>query len=349
MVATDPLWAPSPVAYGQLELRTMDLPMAMATGTALGSRAGLRPGGNDFTISLAGTTVNVTAGVGSAHRSGQGLYRFQLAATSPGTLTAAHATFTRIDLVYIRVWDNSVDSAGLYKADTVLLTGTPSGSPVTPQPGATEIYIALGTITVPSTGGGGTGAATISTTVRQFTVAPGGMLPVTNSSDVALAGTYTGQARYNTARACPEYWSGSAWVAQGDWTAYTPTWGGALAVMGAAVSTGRWTRIGKTVHMYAKIVWGTSSAIGGGNLTVTAPTASTTANSNATVWTGSGYFGDPSGAWKLCMPLLNGNSTNVIVFVVKASDNGLWGPEAAGLVWNAANAHYAISLCYEAA
>lgn len=348
MVATDPLWAPG-LSYDQLELRVMDSPMLMANGTAGGSRAGIRAGDPGLAVSLAGTTINVTGGPGAAHRAGQGVYRFQLGSTSPGTLTAAHASFTRIDLVYARVWDNSVDSSGLYKADAVYLAGTPSGSPVAPTPGATEIYIPLATITVPSTGGGGTGAATVSSTVRQVTVAPGGMLPVTSAADIAIAGTYTGQARYNTVRGCPEYWSGSAWLAQGDWAAYTPTWGGALVTMGAAVSTGRWTRIGSTIHVHAKIVWGTSSAISSGNLTVTAPAASTAANSNGTAWTGTGYFADGSGPWRLVTPLLNGNSSSIIVFCVGAADNGLWSPAALSYVWNTAGAHYIINLSYQAA
>ncbi|MFI8499469.1 hypothetical protein ACIGFK_13370 [Streptomyces sp. NPDC085524] len=190
MVATDPLWLPS-LSYDETELRKMDSALVMADGTALGSRPGIRPGDPGLAVSLAGTTVNVTAGAAVLYRSGQGVYRAQLAATSPGTLTAANATFARIDLVYLRVWDTAIDSSGLRKADTVLLTGTPSGSPAIPTPGATEIYIPLATINVPNTGGGGTGAATVSSAIRQVTVAPGGVLPVLSTAAPSTAGPGT--------------------------------------------------------------------------------------------------------------------------------------------------------------
>lgn len=210
MASTDPLWLPS-LSFDETELRKMDSVLIMADGTALGSRPGIRPGDPGLAVSLAGTTVNVSGGTATLYRSGQGVYRAQLAATSPGTLTAANATFARVDLVYLRVWDTAIDSSGLRKADTVYLAGTASGSPVAPTPGATEIYIPLATINVPNTGGGGTGAATVSSLVRQITVAPGGILPVSTAADIALAGTYAGQVRYNAG--VLEYWSGAAWIA----------------------------------------------------------------------------------------------------------------------------------------
>lgn len=195
MVSTDPWPLPS-LSYDEAELRAFELMSFMADGTARGARAGIRPGDPGLAVSLAGTTVNVTQGVGTTYRSGYGSVIFQLAATSPGTLTAAHATFARIDLVYARVWDTAIDSSGLRKADTVLLTGTPSGSPAIPTPGATEIYIPLATISVPNTGGGGTGSATVSSAIRPYTVAPGGVLPVLSTAAPSSGGP--GQVMYYT-------------------------------------------------------------------------------------------------------------------------------------------------------
>ncbi|OKI22199.1 hypothetical protein [Streptomyces sp. CB03911] len=222
-MATDPLWLPS-TAYDETEFRKMDMPLVMADGTALGGRGGIRPGDPGLAVTLAGTTVNVSAGVATLPRANQGLYRAQIPASSPGSLTAANATFSRIDLVYLRVWDTAVDSSGFRKADPVYLAGTAQAVPVAPTPGGTEIYIPLATITVPSTGGGGTGAATVSSTIRQLTVAPGGILPVNSAADIALAGVYAGQARYNGVRGVVEYWNGTTWLAPGDAIAYTPTW-----------------------------------------------------------------------------------------------------------------------------
>jgi hypothetical protein len=272
---TDPLWLPS-ISYDETELRKMDLPLVMSDGTAQGARAGIRPGDPGLTVTLAGTTVNVSAGSATIYKSGQGLYRAQLAASSPGTLSAANATFSRIDLVYLRVWDTAVDASGLRKADTVYLVGTPSGSPVAPSPGGTEIYIPLATITVPNTGAGGTGSATVSSAARQVTVAPGGILPVSSAADIAISGAYVGQTRYNTVRGLPEFWTGSAWVAQGDWQAFTPTWAcatGTNPAIGNGNISARYTIIGKTVLGNIRMVAGSTTTFGTGAWTWTLPVA----------------------------------------------------------------------------
>ncbi|WP_405019545.1 hypothetical protein OHV05_24415 [Kitasatospora sp. NBC_00070] len=278
MVATDPLWLPS-TTYDEAEFRAFDLELLMADGTARGARPGVRPGDPGLAVSLAGTTVNVSGGVAALCRSGQGVYRAQLAATSPGTLTAAHATLGRIDLVYLRVWDTAVDASGFRKADTVYLAGTPSGSPAAPTPGGTEIYIPLATITVPSSAGGGTGAATVSSVARQVTVAPGGILPVSSTADLAISGVYVGQCRYNTVRGCPEYWSGSAWVAQGDYQAYTPTWttSGSAPTVGNATFAARWTRVGKQVTYAGNFTVGSTTSVGTGLWRFSLPVASAAA------------------------------------------------------------------------
>lgn len=190
---TDPSWLPG-ISYDQDEARIYDSLMAMGNGSALGSRGGVRPGDPGLTVSLAGSVINVSAGVGALHRSGRGLYRGYLGtSTSPGSVAAAHATFARIDLVYFRVWDTAVDSSGLNKGDVVYLQGTASGSPVAPTPGATEIYIPLATISVPASGGG---SPSVSTAIRPYTVAPGGVLPCTTATAPSTGGP--GQIMYYT-------------------------------------------------------------------------------------------------------------------------------------------------------
>ncbi|MGW6913703.1 hypothetical protein ACWGB8_07775 [Kitasatospora sp. NPDC054939] len=277
MVATDPLWLPT-LNFDETELRKMDSALVMADGTALGSRPGIRPGDAGFAVSLAGTTVNVSAGTATLHRAGQGVYRAQLAATSPGALGAAHGSFSRLDLVYLRVWDTAIDSAGFRKADTVLLPGVPSGTPAITNPGATEIWIPLATINVPSTGGGGTGSATVSSAIRQITVAPGGILPVSSAVDIAAPGTYTGQARYNTVRGCPEYWNGAAWYAQGDWSSFTPVFTalGGGASIGNGTIYSRWHRLGNTVFWHGEMTIGSTTNGGSGLWFLSMPAAQAT-------------------------------------------------------------------------
>ncbi|MFD9124361.1 hypothetical protein [Kitasatospora sp. NPDC059571] len=184
---TDPFWLPS-LSYDETELRKVDSMLVMPDGTALGSRAGVRPGDPGLAVTLAGSVINVSTGVAALYRSGQGVYRAYLAATSPGSVAAANATFSRIDLVYLRVWDTAVDSSGLRKADAVYLQGTASASPVAPTPGATEIYIPLATINVPVSGGG---SPTVSQAIRPYTVAPGGILPTTSNAEPSSGGPGT--------------------------------------------------------------------------------------------------------------------------------------------------------------
>ncbi|MGR3870991.1 hypothetical protein ACUXZZ_20655 [Streptomyces graminifolii] len=174
--------------YSGLESRTADALMVMGNGSALGSRSGVRPGDPGLTVTLAGTTINCSAGTAVVAYPGQGIYRVPFpTAVSPGTYTAPHATLNRVDLVYLRVWDNTVDASGLAKGDIVYLAGTPAASPVAPTPAGTVIYVPLATIAVQSVSNGS--GASVSTTVRPYTVAPGGILP----SSTAPTGLYVGE------------------------------------------------------------------------------------------------------------------------------------------------------------
>jgi hypothetical protein len=195
-------WALDGLTLTGLETRNIDTMTVMGTGTALGARSGVRPGDPGLTVTLAGSTINVSAGSAAIGYSGQGVYRVAFpSSVSPGTLTAAHATLPRIDLVYVRVWDNAVDASGLAKADIVYLAGTAASSPVAPTPAGTQVYMPLATISVPASGGG---SPTVSTSVRPVTVAPGGIVP-----DASATGLYAGQ--YRDDGTGLQRWSGSAW------------------------------------------------------------------------------------------------------------------------------------------
>jgi hypothetical protein len=197
-------WAIDGLAFSGLEARLVESLAVMGNGSALGATSGVRPGDPGLTVTLAGTTINCSAGVAAIAYSGQGVYRCAFpSSVSPGVYTAAHATLNRIDLVYLRVWDNSVDASGLNKGDVVYLAGTPSSTPVAPTPAGTQIYMPLATITVLSVSNGGT--ASVSTAVRPYTVAPGGILPAT----IAPTGLYVGQ-YYDNATGLLR-WNGSAW------------------------------------------------------------------------------------------------------------------------------------------
>ncbi|MFJ1653706.1 hypothetical protein ACIOC2_20410 [Streptomyces sp. NPDC088337] len=202
MVAVNPTWIDGVPVSGHF-LRRGDSVLTMHSGAALGARSGIIPGTGGLAVSVAGTTITVGSGIALIYYAGEGVFRASMTSSSTLTLQAAHATLTRIDLVYLRVWCNSVDGSGMNKADVEYLPGTASATPSAPTPTGTVIYIPLATITVPQVGGG---SPSVSTAVRPWTVAPGGILPLQSS---APASPYVGQF-YDDATNLRR-WNGSTW------------------------------------------------------------------------------------------------------------------------------------------
>ncbi|MFF1281044.1 hypothetical protein [Streptomyces sp. NPDC058299] len=267
------------LSYDGLSLRRGDIITGMHDGSALGVRAGVRPGGSGLNVTLAGSTITVAAGVAMVqYQAGQGPYRVCLASATNLTLTAAHATLSRIDLVYLRVWDTLVDASGQKLADVVYLAGTPASSPVVPTPSGTQIYIPLAQITVPPAGGG---SATVSTAVTQYTVAPGGILP----SPTAPATPYVGQYYDNGTDLLR--WNGSSWDSYikmpGAWTSYTPVWTGSTTnpSLGNGTLLGRYQKFGRTAVVHINLTPGSTTTYGSGSYNWTLPFVS--ANSGASL------------------------------------------------------------------
>lgn len=272
-------WAIDGLNYTGLEARNAETFQLMANGVALGSQSGVRPGDPGLTVTLAGTTINCSAGVAAVAWPGQGVYKVALpSSVSPGTYTAPHATLNRIDLVYLRVWDNSVDASGLNKADVVYLAGTPSASPVAPTPAGTQIYMPLATISVQSVSNGS--GSSVSTAVRPNTVAPGGILP----SATAPSSPYTGQAYHNGTDLL--LWNGTSWdtylKAPGAWTSYTPAWtgSGSNPAVGNGTLIGRYQKFGRTVIAHINLTCGSTTTYGSGNYNFTVPFAAASAGAS---------------------------------------------------------------------
>ncbi|MDX3527134.1 hypothetical protein P1P75_11940 [Streptomyces sp. ID05-39B] len=338
---TDPTWQNS-IAYEGVELRRADMMMVTGDGTALGGRSGLRPGDPGLAVSLAGSTINVAAGVAGLYRSGQGLYRANVpTATSAGTLNAAHASFTRLDLVYLRVWDTDVDSSGLRKADPVYLAGTASATPVLPSPAGTEIYIPLAKITVPQSGGGSASVQDL----RPFTVAPGGILPTTSAPSTPYTGQYYDDG-VNLRR-----WNGSSWQTYGPqptWENWTPVWSG-LSALGSSVSKGRVWKDGTRVEIIALLNWGTSSSLGTGTISISIPyTAASFADQLG--WQGEGKFRESSsGLWHPMHINIEAGAATAQVSALRPADMGLVSPGSQGYAWGGSNALMRAHIVYESA
>ncbi|MBB4985041.1 hypothetical protein [Streptomyces nymphaeiformis] len=217
MVAVNPTWIDTVSMTGYF-LRRSDSVLTMHSGAALSARSGVVPGTGGLNVTLSGSTITVSSGIAVVYYPGEGVFRAPMTSSSTLTLTAAHATLPRIDLVYLRVWCNSVDASGLNQADVVYLAGTASSTPAAPVPAGTQIYMPLATISVPASGGG---SPTVSTAVRPYTVAPGGILPLQTS---APSSPYLGQ--FYDDQTNLRRWNGSSWetmakVESVGWT--TPT------------------------------------------------------------------------------------------------------------------------------
>lgn len=150
---------------------------------ALGVRSGIL-NAESWAPSISGSTLTVAPGravVQGATTTTQGAYLAAMPTSQTLTIPAASATYARWDLVYVRVWDNEVDSSGLTQADIVYLAGTPAASPSLPSIPAGQTGLKLIQVTVPASGGGSPTAQI----VGPYTAARGGVVPVYSATDEA--------------------------------------------------------------------------------------------------------------------------------------------------------------------
>jgi hypothetical protein len=209
----DPLWINCPPSggpqYTAAELRQDMAFGGMWGGRSMGARQGVRPGGTQWNVTLSGTTITVWAGVGIVDpglSQGQGPYWVALPADETAALVAAHATSPRKDIVVVRVYDTDEDGSGLRLARSEYIPGVAAPSPSEPAVPAGSVKVA--TIDVPAQGGG----SPVVTMNSPYTVAPGGVLPVRNVTELTGVTGYPGMAAYVLDGTGLVIWSGSAWV-----------------------------------------------------------------------------------------------------------------------------------------
>jgi hypothetical protein len=194
--------------YSAIELRRVDSTLLYAGhADEFGARQGVRPH-STAPVTLAGTTwtvENLTAVVYPGLTSLSGPYRVQHPSES-GSLDPADGTNDRIDALDLQIQDDDEDASGFRRARVVYVAGTPAGSP--DAPAVTANSLRLATILV---GSGGTPAPAIST-LAQYTVASGGVLPVRDNTEGPDAGRYHGMVRYRRDDDVMEVWDGSAWA-----------------------------------------------------------------------------------------------------------------------------------------
>lgn len=275
-------WAPQ---YHPQELRRAQA-MWLYPGVSdpFGARSGVRPH-SQAPVSVSGTTWTVhdlTAVVYPGLTSVSGPYVVQHPEES-GSLDPADGTNDRIDALDLQIQDDDEDASGQRRAHVVYTAGTPAASPSAPA--ATANSLRLGTILVPS---GGTPSPSVST-LAQWTVAAGGVLPVRDTTEGPTAGLYQGAVRYRQDTDTLEAWDGSAWsgiastahydyvdpmasFANPDgWSTYTP----AVTGQGSAsfsTRTGRWKRIAPITVAFIVYIVVSSNGSGTNDFQVDAPT-----------------------------------------------------------------------------
>lgn len=270
----------NPVSYlqnrtdhtGQTD-RLSEAGLLLPNGAGNTWRSGCR-GAGDLKVIAQGTpnmTVAVAAGqcfvpVSSALH---GTYHLMNDASFNVTITAAHASLPRNDLIIARV-DDAFFSGAVNAGSIVVVTGTAAASPV--DPAVAGSYILLARVVVAAAVTSITNAAI--TDLRAFTTGLGGVLQVATTAERdALTDVRRGQLVDNLQTLRLERWNGSAWVVQQDgtdWTVYTPT------IVGTASPTldCRYLRQNKLVTVEFSI---TLTAAVTATLTMTTPTTAAAA------------------------------------------------------------------------
>lgn len=180
-------------------------------GRPLGGRSGFRVDTASTILTATSTTWTLlpcSAMIDPGAATHQGMYGWASDQNVTGAVTAADATYTRKDIVYIQVNDSSAgDGSGATTAPVLYLAGTPSATPEAPTLPARSFLV--GTITVPASGGG---SPTVVLNPARF-VAAGGILPVYSVAERDALVKHDGLAirRMDLTGRPTETWNGADW------------------------------------------------------------------------------------------------------------------------------------------
>ncbi|MFB7454699.1 hypothetical protein [Streptomyces sp. NPDC056194] len=182
-------------------------------------RSGILPGSYSGQWRLSGfwmtgaSAMTATVSEGRAVIQGdisQGVYPVTLPASEPVTFTAGNATYGRIDLVVLKVYDKLYDGGTRNEAVVEVIQGVPEASPKAPAtpPRSLPLY----EVTVPANASAGNGGIPWNTSLKDLrtpVVAAGGILPVEGP---VLPGAHPG-AYQDAPNNQLQRWDGGKWVA----------------------------------------------------------------------------------------------------------------------------------------
>ena len=194
---------PSPITISAAQFRRLDVASTMAHDLHdLSTRAGVCSG---FVASVSGLTV--TVGVGSAivtpSNTANGSYRVAAGTPTALTLGARNATYSRRDLVVLRVSDGSVDSSGKWVAELVAIPGLASATPIDPVPLVGDLILARAI--VPPTGN------VTMVDRRDHTASLGGVIPCLSTARPSGPSLRAGQQIFESDTGRVQVWTGTAW------------------------------------------------------------------------------------------------------------------------------------------
>jgi hypothetical protein len=155
------------------------------SGRPVGAVSGVRPGTGENTVTSTSSTWSCAShsGVVDAETPAlAGPYLYATDGSDSGAVNAPNATNPRIDIVFVRVWDDDQDSTGLRKAEVDYLAGTAASSPVPPS--APSRSMVLAQINVPKSGGG---SPSVDWVAPVFGAVPFARVNKTNAQNIAGA------------------------------------------------------------------------------------------------------------------------------------------------------------------
>lgn len=196
--------------------------VAGATATRpLGARSGVRLGTPTTTVSATSTTWTVQphAGVIDAESANEaGPYAYAFDAVKTGTMTAANASYARIDLISVQISDPAESDGSSVPSVAIVYTPGTAAAPALPTQPPRSMVIAQ--INVPISGGGSPSV----TWVAPGLVAAGGITPATSAA--FGNGTYVGQ-YIDDPSAGLLRWDGTAWTVVARGASQAPSYGAA--------------------------------------------------------------------------------------------------------------------------
>lgn len=178
-------------------------------GRPLGGRSGFRADTPSNVLTATSTTWTLkpcSAMLDPGASTHQGMYGWASDSDITGAVTAADSTYSRRDLVYIQVNDNSAgDGSGQLNAPVLYLAGTPAALPSAPPlpPRSFEV----GQIVVPKVGGG---APSVVLNTAKF-VAAGARLPVMSAAERPSAPAVGQEVTRLDRNNHVQQWNGTAW------------------------------------------------------------------------------------------------------------------------------------------